>query len=45
MISCPMCGKLAVEWSSQYKLYLCTGCFNHFCREEKDEIIQKEKTM
>lgn len=43
MISCPMCGKPAVEWASQYMLYLCTGCFNHFCREEKDEIIQKEK--
>lgn len=43
MISCPMCGKPAVEWSSQYKLYLCTGCFSHFCRKEENAIIQKEK--
>lgn len=44
MIKCPVCGKPAVEWASQYRLYVCTGCLNHFCREEQDEIIQKEKT-
>lgn len=43
LIKCPMCGKPAVEWASQYRLYVCTVCFNHFCRKEEDEIIQKKR--
>ena len=43
MIRCPMCDKPALEWASKYRLYLCTGCFNHFCRKEENTIIQKEK--